>query len=360
MTYEKLLGDILTLSKEIIFLTDEDLFFVFINDEMEKVLEYPASYVRGKNLFDFVDKSGSALKGLIGKEGNGTVDISLVSKSKQVHRFRVNFSIREGYLEEDGRRGILWMGVPDVHLCFKIFRKELIRLNRLAEVGQLAAGIVHELKNPLTVINQAAGWGKVLVNDNKEKLGEDGEELEKVFEEIENQTLRCRDITNELLAFVRDSAPEKGSFSVVNLIEDTLKLLKSELKSPEIVIERRYEHKEEPITSDFRLLQQVLINLFSNAIDAIRQHNKSDGRLIIKTKTLGDKIRIAVEDNGGGIPPDVANKIFDMFYTTKPLGKGTGLGLPLCREIMNKLGGEIGFSTEVGRGTEFYIIFPNK
>ncbi len=360
MTEDRLLGDILALSKEIIFLTDEELLFIFINDEMEKVLEFPASYVRGKSLYDFVERKGTNLKDIIGRKGNGTVDISLVSKSRQVHRFRVNFVVRDGYLEDNSGKGILWMGVPDAHLCFKIFHKELIRLNRLAEVGQLAAGIVHELKNPLTVINQAAGWGKVLVNDNKGKLGEDGDELEKVFEEIENQTLRCRDITNELLAFVRDAAPEKGNFSVVNLIEDTLKLLKSELKSPEIIIERIYEHKDEPIRSDFRLLQQVLINLFSNAIDAIRQNKKSDGRLIIKTKTLDGKLRIAVEDNGGGIPPDVANKIFDMFYTTKPFGKGTGLGLPLCREIMTKLGGEIGFSTEVGKGTEFYIIFPNK
>jgi len=358
--YQELLEDVLALSKEIIFLTDEDFSFIFINDEMEKVLEFSREKVAGKSLLNFVGEQGAELQRIVRSKGMGTVDISLISRSRQVQRFRVNFVVKDSYVEGEGERGILWMGVPDVHLCFKIFRKELIRLNRLAEVGQLAAGIVHELKNPLTVINQAAGWGKTLVGDNKGVLGEDGDELEKVFEEIENQTLRCRDITNELLAFVRDSAPEKGNFSVVNLIEDTLKLLRSELKSPEIVVEKRYEHREEPIRSDFRLLQQVLINLLSNAIDAIRGTRAQEGRLIIKTENLGNRIRIAVEDNGGGIPPEVANKIFDMFYTTKPMGKGTGLGLPLCKEIMNKLGGEIGFSTQPGKGSEFYIIFPNK
>jgi two-component system NtrC family sensor kinase len=112
------------------------------------------------------------------------------------------------------------------------------------------------------------------------------------------------------------------------------------------------------IQSDPKLLEQVFINLLSNAIYAIKQKGTCQGRIEIRTSKSGTNVEIVISDNGTGIPDEDREKIFDLFYTTKPTGKGTGLGMPICQNIVNKLGGDIIFESRVGEGTTFTVRIP--
>ncbi len=103
---------------------------------------------------------------------------------------------------------------------------------------------------------------------------------------------------------------------------------------------------------------QVFVNLITNAIYAVKEKGTDQGRIDLKTSRAGPNMEIMISDNGTGIPEEAQKKIFDLFYTTKPSGKGTGLGIPICRNIIKKLGGEISVESQEGRGTTFNISIP--
>lgn len=304
---EVILKTILDNSYEIVFLTDENLKILCANFELEKILETTDAYLQNKSLLEFIDQKDIDKK--IQKHSGEPIPVTFISTSGTKYDYLLKFVKQKGYFS-DNTTGILWFGINQEEINVKRFQEQLIRLERMAGIGNLAAGIIHELKNPLAIINQAAGWGKVLVEDNIDKLGNDGEELEKVFEEIVSQTLRCSDITNELLNFVRETKNPKRSFKVLNLIENSLKLLKSELKSPRIKVEKVYAHNVNEIEADFRLLEQVLINIISNAIYAIREKNIQDGHIKIQTYNDDDFLTISIKDNGIGIPEQKQKKDF--------------------------------------------------
>jgi signal transduction histidine kinase len=255
-------------------------------------------------------------------------------------------------------RVIGFVGVGKDLTVWRTFHDDLVRVDRLAEMGRMAAGIVHELKNPVSVINQAAGWGAVVVSDNKDLNSDDRQELSSTFHEIEQQTERCKKITNQILDFVRESGPEKKAFDVIGLIEDTLRYLEPELKFPPISVARRYATEACSIVSDYKLLQQVLVNLISNAVYAIREKRPACGQIEVSLQQEDKTVSIAIADNGAGIPQDKQRDVFRLFFTTKPIGKGTGLGLPISKNIMHKLGGEITFRSIPGEGTEFRLTLP--
>ena len=349
---DNILKDVLQFCNECIFLTDRDLNFILVNCKLEEILELPSEYIIGKNIKDYILQ-----KDLVLKEKEGKKEVTFMSSTGKKYEYSFNFMIKNCYLE-DKKDAVLWIGTPKSDFNFSLFQERLLRLERMAEIGQLAAGIVHEVKNLLAIIDQASGWGKVLVGDNLEKLGSDGEELEKVFEEIENQTQRSSDITNEILTFVRTKHDQHQRVNLIELIENTLRLIRPELKSPLIEIEKRYRHRTNEISSETGLLQQVLINLLTNAIYAIRKKGKPGGKITIITKENENFLKVIIKDNGIGIPEDKQSKIFEFFFTTKPAGEGTGLGLALCKEIMTKLGGDIGFQSKFGEGSEFFITLP--
>jgi PAS domain S-box-containing protein len=247
----------------------------------------------------------------------------------------------------------------DQSKCHK-FQEDLVRIDRLTEMGRMAASIVHDLKNPLSIINQAAGWGKAVVEDAKGIKRADKDELNKVFSEIEEQTSRCRSITNQILDFVRDSETEVKEFSLQEFIRDTLRYVEPELKYPQIQVTTDMPERPVNVHSDYKLLQQVMVNILSNAIHAVREQQEGSGSLHISLQEHNAHWHIQITDSGSGIPDHIQEHIFELFYTTKPEGKGTGLGLPICRRIMNRLGGSIWFESQKGSGTTFYLTIPEQ
>ena len=192
----------------------------------------------------------------------------------------------------------------------------------------------------------------------KSLIQEDREEIERGVRFIEEQTRRCRSLTHQLLSFVRDSAPSRASVDINKLLEETVSFLVPDLKYKDIMVSTNLTEGSFLIDSDKQMLEQVLVNLMSNAIYAVNEKGEKRGRIDIETVGDESMIEIRISDNGPGISEENQKRMYNLFFTTKPPGKGTGLGLPICRNILKKLGGSLSFQTEAGEGTTFIIRLP--
>ena len=253
--------------------------------------------------------------------------------------------------------------VGSVGICqditqWKKLQEDLIRVDRLAEIGRIAAGVAHEINNPIAVINEVSGWMGEVVRDASSLSPEDRQELEEAVTKIGGQTKRCRTITHKLLDFSRDSAPTKSEFDIVALLKETIGFLHPEVKHTSIKIDLQAAERPLLVNSDKKLLEQVFVNFITNAVHAVRERTEDTGLIEITVLRNDSDVEIGFKDDGVGIPTEVQSKIFDLFYTTKPPGKGTGLGLAICRSIVKKLGGDITLESQVGVGTTFTVRIP--
>jgi len=234
---------------------------------------------------------------------------------------------------------------------------EIEHTSKLASIGRLAAGIAHEINNPLAIISAKTG----LISDLLE-LSEDFKYRKKIGSEIHGTSHaveRCKVITHRLLGFARRMDVSLESISINNLMQEVLSFLDQEALYRGIHVDLDLEDSLPIIESDRGQLQQIFLNLVNNAIDAIGK----DGKVTIKTKMRDQKsIQIDVEDNGKGIPQDIISHIFEPFFTTKESAekKGTGLGLFITYGIIKKLGGHISVRSSVGEGTTFSVTLPFK
>jgi two-component system, NtrC family, sensor kinase len=214
----------------------------------------------------------------------------------------------------------------------KIVEQQLANTEKLASLGSLAAGVAHEINNPLGVI---LGFTDFLL----EKAQPDSQEL-KILKTIERQGLQCKKIVENLLSFAR--IPEKTvDFSKVNEdLEKILAVVQNTLMIHKVRLEKRFQEGLPEVRADSRQLQQVLLNIINNAVDAM---GKNGGKLILTSQLAQDsnQVEILFQDAGPGIREDHLGKIFDPFFTTKGVGKGTGLGLSVSYAIISKFGGSI-------------------
>ncbi|RJP24208.1 MAG: sensor histidine kinase [Candidatus Omnitrophota bacterium] len=233
-------------------------------------------------------------------------------------------------------------------------KAQLEHAAKLASVGELAAGVAHEINNPLAIISEEAGLMKDLMNP---AFGEEAtkEELLSHLDTIREAVFRCRNITYKLLAFVRKPNVREETCDIHALIDSVVDgLLSRELEVSNIKLIKEYTLTDHWIRSDEHQLRQVILNLLTNAMDAI----KGEGRIVISTALQEQMVQIKVTDTGEGISPDELDKIFLPFYTTKEVGKGTGLGLSVSYGIINNLGGKIQVESRPGKGSTFTIFLP--
>ena len=230
--------------------------------------------------------------------------------------------------------------------------EQLIQSQRLASIGELSAGIAHEINNPLAIIGEEAGWVYDLLKRDSLKGVKEMSDFKDSLREITQQAGRCKEITHKLLSFARKMESVIKDVDVNKLVEDVIGMVEREATLSNIKIIRRFREDLPLIYSDPSQLRQVFLNLLTNATYAIQK----GGEIKLETKRgEGDSIVIKVSDTGVGIPKENLTKIFDPFFTTKPAGKGTGLGLSICHGIIEKLGGDISVASEVGKGTTFTV-----
>ena len=228
----------------------------------------------------------------------------------------------------------------------KRLREQLFQQEKMVLVGQIAASVAHELNTPL---------GTVLLRAQlmQQQVGDGGDSSD--LGVIESEARRCRGIIDSLLGFSRRSEGVTSRTDVGSLIRESLTLIKNDLVIKGISVQAEYGDKEVIIWADSNQIQQVLLNLVTNAADAMTD----GGRLEIRTRLCEDFVEIRVTDNGPGMGEDVLKRAFDPFFTTKGRGKGTGLGLAICRRIVEEHGGEIEIQSQPGRGTTVSVRLPH-
>jgi signal transduction histidine kinase/FixJ family two-component response regulator len=249
----------------------------------------------------------------------------------------------------------------EAHLLGEVEKTESFReedgrqTGKLSLLGDLAAGIAHEINTPIAIMVEEAGWIEDLLEEEEFQESENLEEFKRALKQIKTQGARCKAIIHNLLSFGRKTSIKVEEVKVNDLVIEVVKAYAMKVRSGNM---RIATHFTEPLPncqlSPSEMLQ-VLTNLINNAIDALAPEG---GKIDITTRLVGEQVVIDVTDNGHGIPEAHLDKIFDPFFTTKPVGKGTGLGLSICYGLVEKTGGEISVDSEVGAGTTFHVRIP--
>lgn len=233
--------------------------------------------------------------------------------------------------------------------------EQLIRAHRLAALGELSAGLAHEINNPLAVIRQEAELLQDLLPEDILGKIPDGEEICDAIAEIIQQVDRCKSITHNLLNYARKNDPVIQAMDVNGIVEDMVRLIEKDAQHRNIRIVRNYGDGLPALSTDAPQLRQVILNLLQNAVQAI----SDSGEVHVKTlQSSPGNLEIRIRDTGIGITPEIIDKIFDPFFTTKPPGQGTGLGLSICQKIISRLGGDISVESQPGHGSTFTISVP--
>ncbi len=252
----------------------------------------------------------------------------------------------------------------------RLMQTQMVRVEKLASIGELTTGMAHEILNPLNIIS-----GNIQI-----KLAEKGIPAgeRRMYEVMQKQVERIVNIIDGLEKFSKQREPKREVIDVHLLIEKVLSLLDYDFKLQNITVERVFGEDIPSVIGDDSQIEQVLIIILSNARDALNEREKEDAGKFerarwekkIQVTTLvcdprgealpvnGKYLAIAISDTGGGIPEKIISKIFDPFFTTKREGKGTGLGLSIAHGIIDALGGRIEVESVVGKGTTFTILLP--
>jgi signal transduction histidine kinase len=222
---------------------------------------------------------------------------------------------------------------------------------KLASIGTLAAGVAHEINNPLAVI---LGFTDLLL----EKEAADSEKYD-VLKTIEKQALNAKRVVQNLLSFARHSEYKEEYIDINKSLQTVLAVVKNILLVNKISLNQQLEENLPKVKADAGEIEQVFLNIINNAIHAM----KGGGILKVVTETQGGAVKISFSDTGTGIKKEHRTKIFDPLFTTKKVGEGTGLGLSVSYGIITKHGGAITFETKTAEessrtGTTFIITLP--
>lgn len=229
----------------------------------------------------------------------------------------------------------------------KRISERISHAEKLAALGQMVAGVMHEINNPLATITAGTEALREYFEDESEATG--------LISMVESEVDRCKRIARDLLSFSRPPPSEKGPVDVQETVEETLKLLRHHDRFKKIRVQREYVYDLPLVWANSERLIQVFVALALNALDAM----EDDGELRVRTEVLDEReVAVSFIDTGCGILPSDLPKIFEPFYTSKPPGKGTGLGLSICYGIIQEHGGRIEVDSTIGVGSNFRVTLP--
>jgi signal transduction histidine kinase len=257
----------------------------------------------------------------------------------------------------------------------KLTQEQLVQSEKMASLGELTAGIAHEIQNPLNFVNNFSEVNSELIDELQQEIDKgNNSEVKTIADDIkENEKKilhhgkRADAIVKSMLQHSRSSSGKKEPTDINALADEYLRLAYHGLRAKDKSFNAKFETKLDESIGKINIISQdigrVMVNLINNAFYAVTEKKKqaSDGyepMVVVSTKKTGDKVQVSVRDNGNGIPQKVLDKIFQPFFTTKPTGQGTGLGLSLSYDIVKAHGGELKVETKEGEGSEFIIQLP--
>lgn len=236
--------------------------------------------------------------------------------------------------------------------------RQLMQASKLASIGELAAGVAHEINNPLAVILTENQVMRDISEEEQSLDGDFREQLSQSLDQIDSQVKRCSHITQNLLRFSRRIASASQLVDLNASLKEVVGLLEKRASTSGVQISLDLQESLPKLSADPFELEQVFLNLINNAIDA--HDGKPYGSIHISTRyeSTSKGLIATVADTGSGIPYEDQERVFDPFFTTKPVGKGTGLGLSISYSIIRQMGGNISVQSEPGQGTEFSVFLP--
>ncbi len=248
---------------------------------------------------------------------------------------------------------ITWSDVTEL----SEMQEQLSRSRKLATVGQLAAGVAHEINNPLAAINTCSeAILRDMRDDAEAKALAEARDWNYYLEEIIRQVFRCKEITRGLLDLARQRRARRALCDLNMLVYESARLTEQRADSETIKVVINLDENIGEVATDEGMVRQVLDNLLSNALDAVGP----SGQITVSTSRAGERIAIEVADSGHGIPPEMLVRIFDPFFTTKDPGKGSGLGLAICYTLAEALGGALTVESKQGAGSRFRLWLPRR
>jgi hypothetical protein len=268
--------------------------------------------------------------------------ISLTGKDRTPRL--VNISLAPFFLQEGINTGTLLL-LDDVTEKVRL-EGQLLQAEKLSSIGLFAAGVAHEVNTPLAGISS---YAQMLLQEAPE-----GSSQHELLKKIERQSFRASNIVNNLLRFARVSDTELQAVNLNSLMVDALSLVEHQFKKTHVDISLELDPTLPPTLGNGGRLQQVFMNLFLNAKDAM----PDGGRLRIRSYRQDSRLVVEVQDSGNGISAEDIKRIYDPFFTTKAVGKGTGLGLSVSYGIIQEHSGQISVESRPGKGTTFTLQLP--
>jgi len=319
-------------------------------------LGLPRGEVLGKNIFDVLTKQSRELLEREFRKVFATGEIhrveqETVTESGETNHWLIS-KIPMRADENDEVSHVITVG-ENITTRVKAHRA-VARAEKLAAVGRLAAGVVHEINNPLATIAACAESLEKRIQEGAFTDSPDAEDLREYLGLIRDEAFRCKTITNGLLDFSRLRAGQRVPVDMTEVIKATARLVTHQQRGDNIQIVVEASAGLPSVSGDVGQLQQAVIALAANAIDAMPE----GGTLTLRASRSDSRVLVQVRDTGIGIPPENMTRIFDPFFTTKDVGRGTGLGLAVCYGILSDHGGRLDVRSSVGTGTTFTITLP--
>jgi len=337
------LENLLENANDVIYTLDLDQRFTYVNSKVES-WGYQKEDLIGRPYLSLMSKRhrGKRLRTTLDIGTKQAYEVEILNKTGEPRNALVSVSP----LRDNSGQIVGVLGIARDITEKKRLEQQVLNAEKLASIGKLAAGVAHEINNPL------GGILNCLYNLRKKSVS-----LERATEylaSMEEGLRRVQKIVRQLLDFSQQHDPELTPTEVNAIIERVLTLTSYAFEGTRVRLHRELGHELPPLLADRHMLEQVLMNLILNAVQAIR----GEGVVTVRSGHDGPWCTIEVEDTGSGIPPDVLPKIFDPFFTTKGQGEGTGLGLSVSLGIVERHGGEIAVKSQVGRGTTFIVRLP--
>jgi len=320
--------------------------FTTFNHAAENISGYPRQELVGQWFAPLLpdDELPKALmhfqKALAGE--TGLFETTFIRKDREYRTIQVTYSTPQ----KDEEVLCVIRDVTDQ----KMLQEQLIQSEKMSAIGQLVSGVAHELNNPLAGIS---AFAQLLLTEKRFPPDQ-----RTAAEMIYAEARRASRIVQNLLTFARQHKPERTPTGVNQVLDDTLELRGYELRVRGIEVTRDYDEQIPETMADAHQLQQVFLNLVTNAEQAMEKSPRESQRLIVRTRRTGAVIRIDVEDTGPGIPPNLLERIFNPFFTTKPTGSGTGLGLSISLGIVREHEGRIWAENAPQGGARFIVELP--
>ena len=353
---EKKFRHLFSNSKDMVYFCDTDQRVMDINESGLEMLGYEhdnAPPLNLSTLFNDDDLLNSYMKTL--NEQGFVKDFEVEFRKADNSILYVLLSATAVY-NDDGRMIGCEVIAKDLTRV-KVMMQQLVSSEKMASVGQMAAGVAHEINTPLGII---LGYSQLMMDDFEKE-----EEVHQNLEVIERQTKACRTIVADLLKFSRQSESAKNDLDLNEVVTDVLAVIEHSLNLDHIQLEYDMAEKLPLVVGDVEKLRQVFVNLVNNAHHAME---KGGGTLFVHSSynDKAEEVEIIIRDNGTGIPDDIKSRVFDPFFTTKSVGKGTGLGLSVSYGIIQDHGGTITIESpvrdsktgKIANGTAMHVFLP--